>query len=106
MSDPTKTGVCNNHFSCQRGVCGQCEVCRYCDTPPYFQSKINHKHFGIHIQSEIKQKKRKLNRTTIYHGRDRMNLTYELDLCDDGNILSNKNNLLEIGKLIWVEAKT
>ena len=35
-----------------------------------------------------------------------MNLTDELDLCDDGNILSNKDKLLKIGKLLWVETKT
>ena len=47
-----------------------------------------------------------MNRTTIYPGRDRMNLTYELALCNDGTILSNKDNLLKIGKLLGVEAKT
>ena len=30
----------------------------------------------------------------------------ELDLCDDGNVLSNKDKLLKIGKLLGVEAKT
>ena len=35
-----------------------------------------------------------------------MNLTDELDLCDYGNILSNKDKLLKIGKLIGVEDKT
>ena len=35
-----------------------------------------------------------------------MSLTYELGLCDDGNILSNKEKLLKIGKLLGVEAKT
>ena len=35
-----------------------------------------------------------------------MILTDELDLCDDGNILSNKDNLLKIGKLLGVEAKS
>ena len=44
--------------------------------------------------------------TNIYRGRDRMNLTDELDLCDDGDILSDKDNLLKIGKLLEVEAKT
>ena len=34
-----------------------------------------------------------------------MNLTDELDLCDDGNILSNKDKLLKIGKLLGVETK-
>ena len=65
----------------------QCRVCRYCDTPSYFQSRINHKHFVIHIQSEIEQNKRKLNRTKMYRGRDRINLTEKLDLYDDGNVL-------------------
>ena len=40
--------------------------------------------------SESEKKKRKLNRTTIYRGRDRITLTGELDLFDDGNILSKK----------------
>ena len=35
-----------------------------------------------------------------------MSLPYELYLCDDGNILSNKDKLLKIGKFIGVEAKT
>ena len=35
-----------------------------------------------------------------------MNLTYQLDLCDDGSILSDKYTLLEIGKLLGVEAQT
>ena len=48
-----------------------------------FQSKINHKHFGIHIQPESEHEKRRLNRTTILCGRDRMNLTDEFDLCDN-----------------------
>ena len=51
MSTPTYKGVCDNHFSCKKGVCDQWGVCRYCDVPPYFQSKINHKHFYFHIQS-------------------------------------------------------
>ena len=34
-----------------------------------------------------------------------MNLTDELDLCDDGTILSNKDKLLKICKLLCVEAK-
>ena len=33
-------------------------------------------------------------------------MTYELYLCDNGNVLSNKDKLLEIGKLLGVEAKT
>ena len=35
-----------------------------------------------------------------------MSLIDELYLCDDGDILSNKDNLLGIGKLLGVEAKT
>ena len=35
-----------------------------------------------------------------------MNLKYELDLCDDRNILSNKDKLLKIGELLGVEVKT
>ena len=35
-----------------------------------------------------------------------MNLTDYLDLCDDGDILSNKDKLLEICKLFGVEYKT
>ena len=35
-----------------------------------------------------------------------MSLKNELDLCDDGNILSNKDKLLKICKFIGVEAKT
>ena len=34
-----------------------------------------------------------------------MSLIDELDLCDDGNILSNKENLLKIGDLLPVEAR-
>ena len=37
MSNPTDTGVCDNNFSCKKGVCDKCGVCRYCETPPYFQ---------------------------------------------------------------------
>ena len=81
MSNTTDTGLCGNHFSCNKDVCDQCGVCRYCDAPPYFQSNINNKHFGIHIQSAIEQKKRNFNRTTILCGGDIMKLTYELDLC-------------------------
>ena len=106
MSNQTVAGLCDNKFSCKKGVCNQCGVCWYCDAPQYCQSKIKHKHFGTHIQSEDEQDKIKLNRTKIYHGRDIMNLTYELYLCDNGNVLSNKDKLLEIGKLLGVEAKT
>ena len=35
-----------------------------------------------------------------------MNLTDELYLCDNGNVLSNKDKLLEIGRLLGVEAQT
>ena len=35
-----------------------------------------------------------------------MNLTDRLDLCCDGNILSNKDKLLKNGKLLGVEEKT
>ena len=34
-----------------------------------------------------------------------MNLTDELNLCGDRNILSNKDKLLKIGKLLGVEDK-
>ena len=34
-----------------------------------------------------------------------MRLTDELDLCDDGNSLSNKEKLFKIGNFIGVEAK-
>ena len=35
-----------------------------------------------------------------------MILADKLELCDDGNVLSNKENLLKVGKLLGVEAKT
>ena len=35
-----------------------------------------------------------------------MSLTDELDLCDYGNITSNKDKLLKIGNLLGVESKT
>ena len=89
-----------------KGVCDQYGVCRYSDAPPYFQSEINHKQFGIHVQSEIKKNKIKLIRTKIYHGRDIINLADEFCLCNDGMFLSNKYKLLEIGRLIGVEAQT
>ena len=94
------------HFSCKKGVCDQCEALRYCNAPTYCQSKIHHKQFGIHIQSDIEQRKIKLNRTTIYRETDRMNLIYELDLCDDGKKLSNKDKWLKISNLLGVESKT
>ena len=34
-----------------------------------------------------------------------MSLTDELDLCYDGDILSNKEKLLKISKFLWVEEK-
>ena len=46
-----------------------------------------------------------MNITTIYHGINRINLKDELDLCDDGSILSNKDKLLKIRKLLGVESK-
>ena len=52
MSNPTKKGVCDKHFSYKKEVCDQCGTCRYWDAPSYFQSNINHKHFGVHIKSE------------------------------------------------------
>ena len=93
-------------FSWNKWVCDLCVVCRYCDTLPYFQSKTNYKKFGIHIQSWIEQEKRKLNRRIINGGGDRMSLTDELDLCDYGNVLSNKYKFLEIGKFLGVEYQT
>ena len=60
MSNPTEKGVCDNHFSNKKGVCDQFGVYIYCDAPPYFQSKMNHKHFGIQIQSGIEQEKKKI----------------------------------------------
>ena len=106
MSNTTNKVVCGKHFSCKKRVFDQCGVCRYFVAHPYCQSKIKHKDFGIQIQSKNEQKKRKFNRATIYRGRDRMNLIYELALCGDGIILSNKNKLLTIGNLFGVEAKT
>ena len=35
-----------------------------------------------------------------------MSLTDELDLCDDGNILSKKEELLKMGKFLGGESKT
>ena len=48
----------------------------------------------------------KLIRTTIYFRRDRMNLTDELILCHDVNILSNRNKLLKVCKLLGFEANS
>ena len=81
----------------------------YADTAIHlhiFNIRINHRHFGIYIQSEIEQKKRKFNRTTIYRGRYRFSLIDELKFCYDVNDLSNKENLLKVGKLLCVESKT
>ena len=105
MINPIEKGVRGKNFSCEKGVCDQCVVFRYCEAPPYFKSKINHRHLSIHIQSEIKQKERKLYRTKIYHGRDKLNLTYEMDLCDNRNILSNKYKLIKTGKLLGLNPK-
>ena len=54
----------------------------------------------------MEKKKIKLNRTKIYGGRYRMDLTYELDFFDYGDILSNKDKLIKIGTILGVEAKT
>ena len=53
MSNPNDKGVCDKHLPYKKGFCDKFGVCRYCDTRPYFQLNINHKHFGIHIQSDI-----------------------------------------------------
>ena len=58
MSNPNDDGVCDNHFSLKKLFCNQFGVCRYWYAPTYCQSKTNHKHFGIHIQSEIENKKK------------------------------------------------
>ena len=47
-----------------------------------------------------------MNKTTIYCRRYRLILTDELELFDDRNIWSKKDNLLKIGKLLGVEDKT
>ena len=47
-----------------------------------------------------------MNITTIYRGIDTSSLTYELKLCDDVIFLSNKENLIKVGKLLGVELKT
>ena len=54
----------------------------------------------------ILTEEQKLNKTTIYRGRYRLILTDQLKLCDDGNVLSKKKNLIKVGKLLGVEAKT
>ena len=58
MSNSPEKGVCDNILSNKKGVCDQCGACRYCDTPPDYQSKMNHNHFGIQIQSGFQQKTR------------------------------------------------
>ena len=71
--------------------------------------QFTRKRFSKNNQSDVsdcEQKKGKFNRTTIYRGREIMSLTDELDLCDDGNITSNKDKLLKLGKLLGVESKT
>ena len=47
-----------------------------------------------------------MNKTTIYCGRDRLNLTDELELFDDKNVWKKKENSLKVGKLLGVEDKT
>ena len=47
-----------------------------------------------------------MSRTKIYCGRYRLSLKVELGLCDDGNTLYNKDDLLKSGKLLGVESKT
>ena len=103
MINPPEKGVRYKNKSNKKGVCDQCGVCRCYYAPPLCRSKMST--FGFQIKSESEQNKIKLNMTTIYHGRDILILADELDLCDDGNISSNKENLLEIGKLLGVEAK-
>ena len=47
-----------------------------------------------------------MKRTTIYCGRYRLSLKYELKLCDDVNVLSNKDKLIKVGKLLGAGSKT
>ena len=42
MSNPHDKGVCDRNKSDNKGVCDQCGVCRFCDTPPVCLSKMNH----------------------------------------------------------------
>ena len=58
------------------------------------------------FNQKLNKRKENFNRKTRYHGRYRINMTDELDLCDDENILSNKDKLLTTGKLLGVEAIT
>ena len=46
----------------------------------------------------MEQKKIKFNRTAIYHRRERLSPKDELKLCDDVNVLSNKENLIKVVK--------
>ena len=66
---------------------------------------MNNKHFGIKIQPEIEQRRRKLSITKMYRRRDILILKDELELCDDGNVLSNKDNILKVGKFLGVESE-
>ena len=121
MSNPFEKGVCGKNkqkrnkfviiveytdvvmnilFVAKKNHIGYQNKTRYRFTPQS-QSKNNQSDV-----SECEQKKSKLNRTTIYCWKYKMILTDELDLCDDGNILSKKEKLLKIGKFIGVEAKT
>ena len=59
-----------------------------------------------HSIKNVTEKKKICLQNNIYCGRDRITLTDELDLCDDGNITSNKDKLLKIGNLLGVESKT
>ena len=105
MTNSTEKSLYETLFPCKDGVCDQCREWIYYNEPSYCQRKRN-KNFSIHIQSEIEQNKIKLTMTKTYCGIDRMNLKDELGICDDGNILSSKANLLKIGKLLGVKSKT
>ena len=104
-SNPLEKGVCDNHKPKKKGFCYHCVVWGCCEEPPVcrlknhisYQNKSRYrftpKSLSNNNQSEVsesEQKKRNLITTIIYSGRDRMSLTDELDLGDDGNILSNK----------------
>ena len=55
---------------------------------------VNQRYITNNLVSTFNQKlnrRKTINRTTIYRETDRMNLIYELDLCDDGKKLSNKD---------------
>ena len=49
ISNPLEKVLCDKHKSKKKGVCDQCGVCRCCDIPPVFRSKMNH--FGYKIKS-------------------------------------------------------